>query len=58
MAKTLRSYLPKKNDTAIVQTKCDRMVVIQVKEQMEKDGISWRELLEAAFLRYLSESKK
>lgn len=56
MSKTIRSRLLQKNEARLVQAKCRADLVEKTLAQMQKDNITWRELLEASFHTYIEES--
>jgi hypothetical protein len=55
--KTIHDLLPAA-ETALVQSNISKDLFEMVRAQMKKDGIKWRELLEACLRRYLEEGKK
>lgn len=52
--KPLREYLPKK-DLRLFQCHVEVELLERVKKQMEVDNLSWRDLTEALFKKYLDE---
>jgi len=55
--KPLRDYLPKK-EFKLFQCHVEVELLERVKEQMEIDNLSWRELTEALLKKYLDEMGK
>lgn len=57
-AKSLDFYLPKKEgNKTLVQAKLPIDLHLKVKEKMDKDGITWQDLIVASLKRYLDERK-
>lgn len=57
-AKTIQDYLPKrKPERVLIQAKIEEKVHSVLKTQLEKDGITLQDLLNASIIRYLDEKK-
>lgn len=56
--KTINDYLPKKEaQRVLIQAKVSQDLHQEVKNKMEKDNITWQELIVASLKRYLDERK-
>ena len=58
MAKTIHDHLPKKTETIPVQAKCDKDLAVATKEELDRQGITWRNFIEASMKRFLEEAAK
>lgn len=57
-AKTIDDYLPKKDaQKVLIQAKISPELHAEVKAKMDKDGITWQDLIVASLKRYLDERK-
>lgn len=57
--KTIYDYLPehKKGEKKLVQANCGKELVNEAQKYMERDGITWRDLIEGQLKRYIEEAK-
>lgn len=57
-SKTIDDYLPKKDaQKVLIQAKISPELHSEVKAKMDKDGITWQDLIVASLKRYLDERK-
>ena len=56
-SKKIYDYLPDRMETALFQCNINKRILLSVRKQKDKDGYSWRKLVEACFQRYLDEAK-
>lgn len=56
--KKIHDFVPKTKETRAVMANIDEDLYLKAKEILAKDRIGWRELIEGAILKYLSEIKK
>lgn len=57
--KSILDYLPNKHKpTRLFQANIDVDILKLVIEQRDKDGLNWRELIEACFRKYLDEKSE
>ena len=55
--KTLHDYLPEKKEARLVQAYVDSDLLDAIKKKLDKDGVYLKDLIEAAFRKYLDEAK-
>lgn len=55
--KNILEYVPTAGDRTLVQVRLDSALRERVNAQREADGLSWQQLVEACFRRYLDEKK-